>query len=211
MVLRPKPSNRSASSVLHTRPPPSDACHLHGQHGHSHVFSHLSMSQVSASAASHLASGSLGPSLTSVLHPSGPSAWHILLDLHLAVGYRLRAPHLHNTSQETCRTQGFRQGRVSHHSTYFVDHIDNHSSQNEHTRVLVNLVFAISFFLSSTFSTLCMCHKIRYDKYCSTFLILFLGTKQALYGNSYILPTKKNTHVVIPIDHCAGQYHGAVW
>jgi hypothetical protein len=29
MVLRPKPSNRSASSVLHTRPPPFDVCHLH--------------------------------------------------------------------------------------------------------------------------------------------------------------------------------------
>jgi hypothetical protein len=142
MVLRPKPSNRSASSVLHTRPPPSDTCHLHGQHGHSHVFSCLSMSQVSAIAASHPTSGSLGQSLTSVLHPSGPSARHVLLDLHLAVGYRLRAPHLHNTSQETCRTQGFRQGRVSHHSTYSVDHIGNHSSQNEHTRVLINLVFA---------------------------------------------------------------------
>jgi hypothetical protein len=151
MVLRPKPSNRSASSVLHTRPPPSDACYLHGQHGHSHVFSRLSMSQVSASAASHPASGSLGPSLMSVLHPSSPSARHVLLDLHLTVGYRLRAPHLHNTSQETCRTQGFRQGRVSHHSTYFVDHIDNHSSQNKHTRVLVNLVFAnflVSYMLS---------------------------------------------------------------
>jgi hypothetical protein len=147
-VLRPKPSNRSTSSILHTRPPPSDACHLHGQHGHSHVFSRLSMSQVSATAASHPASGSLGLSLTSVLHPSGPSARHVLLDLHLTVGYRLRAPHLHNTSQETCHTQGFRQGRVSHHSTYFVDHIDNHS-QNEHTRVLVNLVFAISPLMSA--------------------------------------------------------------
>jgi hypothetical protein len=138
MVLRPKPSNRSASSVLHTRPPPFDTCHLHGQHGHSHVFSRLSMSQVSATAASHPGSGSLGPSLTSVLHPSGPSARHVLLDLHLAIGYRLRAPHLHNTSQETC-THSFRHGRVSHHSTYFVDQINNHSSQNEHTKVLTTL------------------------------------------------------------------------
>jgi hypothetical protein len=65
-----------------------------------------------------------------------------LLDLLLAVDHRLRAPHLHNTSQETCRIHSFRHGRVSHHSTYFVNHIDNHSSQNEHTKVLVNLVFA---------------------------------------------------------------------
>jgi hypothetical protein len=70
MVLRPKPSNCSASSVLHTRPPPSDTCHLHGQHGNSHVFSRLSISQVSASAASHPTSWSLGPSLTFVLHRS---------------------------------------------------------------------------------------------------------------------------------------------
>jgi bisphosphoglycerate-independent phosphoglycerate mutase (AlkP superfamily) len=61
-----------------------------------------------------------------------------------------RAPHLHNTCPETCRTQGFRQGRVSHHSTYFVDHIDNHSSQNEHTRVLVNLMFANPLLLGFT-------------------------------------------------------------
>jgi hypothetical protein len=121
MVLRPKPSNRPASSVLHTRSPPSDACHLHGQHGHSHVPSRLSMSQVSASVASHPASGSLGPSLTSVLHPSGPSARHVLLDLHLTVGYRLRAPHLHNTSQETCRTQGFCPYTTS--SSIYVEHV----------------------------------------------------------------------------------------
>jgi hypothetical protein len=69
--------------------------------------------------------------------------------LHLVVGYRLRAPHLHNTSQETYRTQGFCQGRVSHHSTYFVNHIDNHSSQNKHIRVLVNLVFVISPLMSA--------------------------------------------------------------
>jgi hypothetical protein len=30
-----------------------------------------------------------------------------------------------------------------------VDHIDNHSSQNEHTRVLVNLVFANSPLISA--------------------------------------------------------------
>jgi hypothetical protein len=121
------PNHQTAPRVAYSIrvPPPSDACHLHG---HSHIFSRLSMSQVSATAASHPASGSLGPSLTSVLHPFSLSARHVLLDLHLAVGYRLRAPHLHNTSQETYRTQGFRQGRVSHHSTYFVDHIDNHSS-----------------------------------------------------------------------------------
>ena len=88
----------------------------------------------------------LGPSVQAS-RPSftapGLSARH--LDLHLAVDHRIRAPHLHNTSQKTCRTHSFRHGRVSHHSTYFVDHIDNHSSQNEHTRVLVNLVFANTF------------------------------------------------------------------
>jgi hypothetical protein len=72
----------------------------------------------------------------------GPSARHVLLDLHLTIDYRLRVPHMHTTSQETC-THNFRHGRVSYHSTYFVDHIDNHSSQNEHIRVLINLVFAI--------------------------------------------------------------------
>jgi hypothetical protein len=65
-----------------------------------------------------------------------------LLDLLLAIDHRLQAPHLHNTSQETCRTHSFRHGRVSHHSTYFMDHIDEYSSQNKHIRVLVNLVFA---------------------------------------------------------------------
>ena len=91
----------------------------------------------------------LGPSVQAS-RPSftapGLSARHVLLDLHLAVDHRIRAPHLHNTSQKTCRTHSFRHGRVSHHSTYFVDHIDNHSSQNEHTRVLVNLVFALPLY-----------------------------------------------------------------
>jgi hypothetical protein len=86
----------------------------------------------------------LGPSVQAS-RPSfttpGPSARHVLLDLHLAVDYLLRAPHLHTTSQETC-TYSFRHGRISYHSTYFVDHIDNHWSQNEHTMILVNLVFA---------------------------------------------------------------------
>jgi hypothetical protein len=90
--LRPKPPNPLVSSVLHTRPPPLNTCHRHprpagtpsplslarlacppsslGQHCHSHVFLHLSMSQVSATAAGHLAFWSLGPSLTSVLHRS---------------------------------------------------------------------------------------------------------------------------------------------
>jgi hypothetical protein len=90
----------------------------------------------------------VGPSVQASRPPfttPGPSARHVLLDLHLAVDYRLRALHLHTTSQETCRTHSFRHGRVSHHSTYFVDHIDNNSSQNEHTRVLVNLVFIVIF------------------------------------------------------------------
>jgi hypothetical protein len=133
MVLRPKPSNCSASSVLHTRPPPSDVCHLHGQHGHSHVFSRLSMSQVSAIAASHPAFGSLGPSLTSVLHPSGPSAWHVLLDLHLVVGYRLRAPHLHNTSQETVAHKAFvKVGLVTtQHTSWITLTITHHKTNTQ--------------------------------------------------------------------------------
>jgi hypothetical protein len=89
----------------------------------------------------------LGPSVQASRPPfitPSPSARHVLLNLHLAVDYRLRASHLHITSQETC-THSFRHDRVSHHLTYFVDHIDNHSSQNEHTRVLVNLVFVEIF------------------------------------------------------------------
>jgi hypothetical protein len=112
--------------------------------------SHLSMSQVSATAASHPTSGSLGSSLTSVLHRSR-SIGTSLLDLHLAVDHRLRAPHLYNTSQKTCRTHNFRHSRASHHSTYFVNYIDNHSSQNEHTKVLVNLVFTISILFEHYF------------------------------------------------------------
>jgi hypothetical protein len=56
----------------------------------------------------------LGPSVQAS-HPPfttpGPSAWHVLLNLHLAADYRLRAPHLHTTSQETC-THSFRHGRL---------------------------------------------------------------------------------------------------
>jgi hypothetical protein len=100
----------------------------------------------------------LGPSVQASRLPFttlGPSARHVLLDLHLAVDYRLSAPHLHTTSQETCRTHSFHHGRVSHHSTYFVDHIDNHSSQNEHIRVLVSLVFAQRTYAAEAIVRLC--------------------------------------------------------
>ena len=82
----------SAGSVLHTRSPPSDACHRRPRpagppsppeprstHASAvltrstpslHVFLHLLMFQVSATAASRPTSRSLGPSLTSVLHRS---------------------------------------------------------------------------------------------------------------------------------------------
>jgi hypothetical protein len=83
----------------------------------------------------------LGPSVQASRPPfttPGPSARHVLLDLHITVDHRLRALHLHTTSQKTC-THSFRHDRVSHHSTYFVDHIDNHSSQNEYTRYLSTL------------------------------------------------------------------------
>ena len=53
-----------------------------------------------------------------------------LLDLHLTVDHRLRAPQLNTTSQETCRTHSFRHGNISHQLNLFVDHVDNHSSQN---------------------------------------------------------------------------------
>jgi hypothetical protein len=100
---------------------------------------------------SRLVTRPLGPSVQVSRPPfttPSSSAWHVLLDLHLTVDYRLHAPHVHTMSQETC-THSFRQGRVSHHSTYFVDHIDNHSSQNEHIRVLVNLIFTISPLMSA--------------------------------------------------------------
>jgi hypothetical protein len=83
----------------------------------------------------------LGPSVQAS-RPSftapGPSTRHVLLD------HRIQAPYLYNTSQETCRTHSFRHDRVSHHSTYFVIYINNHSSQNEYARVLINLVFTAS-------------------------------------------------------------------
>ena len=62
----------------------------------------------------------------------------------LAANYRLRTPHLHTTSQETC-THSFRHGRVSNRLNLFVDHVDQSliTQKHEHTRVLVNLVFAI--------------------------------------------------------------------
>ena len=60
------------------------------------------------------------------VHQHGTS----LLDLHLAVDHRLRAPQLNTTSQETCLTHSFRHGNVSHQLNLFVDHVDNHSSQN---------------------------------------------------------------------------------
>jgi hypothetical protein len=77
----------------------------------------------------------LGPSVQASCTPfttPGPSARHVLLDLHLTVNYRLRAPHLHTMSQDTC-THSFRHGRVSHHSTYFVDHmtITHHTTNTQ--------------------------------------------------------------------------------
>lgn len=65
------------------------------------VHFHLSMSQVSTTAAGCSASKSLDPSLTSILHHTSPSAQHALLDLQHTVDHRIRARHLHNTSQET--------------------------------------------------------------------------------------------------------------
>jgi len=55
-----------------------------------------------------------------------------LLDLHLAVDHRVRAPHLHTTSQETCCIPNLQsQQRLVINSILVMDHVDNHSSQNE--------------------------------------------------------------------------------
>jgi hypothetical protein len=92
MLLRPKPPNPLASSVFHTHPlprrvsPPSLTCqhaksswaslnpHVHHLDAVNTITpmssSHLSMSQVSATAASHSASRSLGLGLTSILRHS---------------------------------------------------------------------------------------------------------------------------------------------
>jgi hypothetical protein len=76
------------------------------------------------------------PSLLSV-HRHGTS----LLDLHLTVDHRLRAPHLHTTSQETCRTTQLTSwlghklnlGRGSHCQSLITKRT---------TRAHINLVFA---------------------------------------------------------------------
>jgi len=126
MVLRPKPPNRAASSVPRTRPPPT--CVLPSQMSTAltqstrslHVSSHLSMSQVSATTVGRPAIRSLDLSLTSALPrlPAGFSARHALLDLHLAVNFRIRssAPAQHksrNTSLDTpqCASQDSRSKR----------------------------------------------------------------------------------------------------
>ena len=98
--LDSKPTKLSASSILHTRPPPLNACHrrrrsvghqvlqsparftrlpsLLDQHGHSSVYTYACQCpQMSATVAGHSASWSLSPSLMYVLHRSGPSAWHV--------------------------------------------------------------------------------------------------------------------------------------
>jgi hypothetical protein len=170
MVLRPKPPNSLVSSVLRTRSPLLDTCRRRPRPaGRQVLWASLDLHVLRLDSVNTLTpmytyacrcprcqppwlvTRPLVPRSKPHVHPS-PLPVHrhgiSLLDLHLAVDHRLRAPHLHNTSQETCRTHSFHHGRVSHHSTYFVDHIDNHSSQNEHTMVLVNLVFTERHFLT---------------------------------------------------------------
>jgi hypothetical protein len=127
MVLRPKPLNRprvaysirvprnstcvasvldrpaaqsSRASARVARPPS-----WLGQHGHSHVHLCLSMSPD----VSHRGWSSclLVPQSKPHVHPSPLSVyWYgtSLLDLHLSIDHRLRAPHLRTTSLETCCT-----------------------------------------------------------------------------------------------------------
>jgi len=67
--VSPPPSTdwpaKSSWASLDSRPPS-----WFGQHGHSHVHLHSSMSQMSATTAGHPASWSVSPSLTSALHRS---------------------------------------------------------------------------------------------------------------------------------------------
>jgi hypothetical protein len=76
----------------------------------------------------------LGPSVQAS-RPSfttpGPSARHVLLDLHLAVDYHLRAPQLHTTSQETC-THNFRHmvGLVTVQPTSWITLTITHHTTN---------------------------------------------------------------------------------
>ena len=64
-----------------------------------------------------------------------------LLDLHLAIDHRLRAPHLRTTSQEKCCTTQLTPWLV-HKLNPRRQLIDNHSSQNRTTRARIKLVFA---------------------------------------------------------------------
>ena len=137
VVLWLKPPNPLASSVLHTHPPLLDTCHrrprplgrqvlqslrstctsailTRSTRSLLHVHLRLSMSL----GVSHRCwfFGALVPQSKPRVHPSlllvhrhGPS----LLDLHLAIDHRLRAPHLRTTSQETYCTTSL---TITHHS-----------------------------------------------------------------------------------------------
>ena len=116
VVLRPKPRNPLDTCHRRLRPPGRQAIRasrpartsavLTRRHGHLHVSSPSSMSQVSATTASHPVIRSLGPSLTSALHRTGPSARHVLLGLHLTAGHCLE---LH-----TCTSQVEKRRRTTH-------------------------------------------------------------------------------------------------
>ena len=95
-----------------------------------------------------------------------------LLDLHLAVDHRLRAPQLNTTSQETCRTHSFRHGNVSHQLNLFVDHVDNHSSQNVPQEY---------------FSTLCSQYLIT--QHCCHVSVASLGRLDHIFSGADVGPT----------------------
>jgi hypothetical protein len=153
MVLRPKLPNPLTSSVLHTRPPPrrvsppsstgrppsppesrstrTSAVLTRSIWSLSYTLALVDVPDVSHHDWSpgflvHWSKPHVCPSPLPV-HQHGTS----LFNLHLTVDHCLRTPQLHNISQKTCCTYSFRHDRVSHHSTFFVDHVDNHSSQNE--------------------------------------------------------------------------------
>jgi hypothetical protein len=141
MVLKPKPPNPLGSSVLHTRPPPLDTGHHRPRPAGRwvlwapldlHVLRLDSVNTVTLMYTCACRYPRCQPPRL-VTRPPGPSVQAScppftapdLSARHVSTwpSPRRRPPPLH-----ACTTQAKR-------------HVDNHSSQNEHTRVLVNLVF----------------------------------------------------------------------
>jgi hypothetical protein len=137
----------------HTCPPPLDTCHRHPQSaGHQVLWASLDLYVLRLDSVNtvtpmytcacrcprcqppQLVTRSPGLSIQASRSPFtalSPSTRHV----STWPSPRRRSPPPSSTpaqySQETCHTHSFCHGRVSHHSTFFVDHVDNHSSQNE--------------------------------------------------------------------------------